>query len=842
MSGAKKAKPGVGWVSIFGLLLIAAVSLPQASAAIPQELVAETNGLSVETKTDDGETDTWRFDLSVIDTDGKAVPNASVYLDAGKIRLSGQVKIGKHLETSRKGDAYQCNDQGELSIDFPTKPNQLQVLFEMDGYGPYLARWVHPSQANQIPNKFTAQVERAWTIGGTVIDENGNPVKDAEIQFYLRYKRRPNDVSISGKVSKVKTDEDGRWLFRQIPNSLYFVDDAKINHPAFQLKTLKLTRPKFEISLDSGNQTGGTITLSKGLMVSGRVVNEQGEAIVGATIRTVSYFDERTAISGEDGRYTIIGCQPEAIDLVATSPGMAIELNRGIIEPKSKDIDFVLKPSKGIRVRVVNEAGKPLAGSRVTPAGWSGSGITHWVTKDLRQFADENGVWEWKEAPLVEVTAFIGAGESGWEETPLDEYNVLRTPEKEVFLGPVKLLPREQEYIITVPTKSFLSGKVTDAVTGEKLESFRVIPGRTAEERRSWFDWGTVFGSGGNYRIPYTRQLHNADFIRIEAVGYHSAISRDVKSDEGDVTLDFKLEPAEMTTTQIVDADGQPVFDAVVVYATEESNFFIRNGHLDFSSMDNSLQLKTDDQGNVEFTNRSEPFLLLILHDRGFARVASEEMTVPKQIKLTEWSVLEGSYSVGQEPSIGIDVLVEAEGLEVRRNGRKGIPNIYARYSGKTNSNGNFRFDRVVPGNNYVGHKKYAGESHVSGVFKRYVAVAGETQNLQLGGKGVPIVGRMLPPKDLDGSKILMNAKLHLTPQKSKDDTGESNSDLFFKTTAKEDGSFRIDDVPSGDWVLTSSHRIPDGPNVISDPIKITVTNEDQGEKNIGDLITKEKS
>lgn len=843
----RRINPGIGWISICGLLLTAVVTLPQLSAASPQELTAESSGLLAGTKTVGDPADTWRFDLSVIDTEGKAVPNATVFVDGGNTPASNQIRIGKYIKTSREGDAFVCNNQGKLSIDFPAKPKQLQILFEMDGYGPYLARWVHPSRVNLIPHEFTVQVEHAWTVGGTVIDEDGNPVKGADVSCYIPYKRRSGGLSLRGKVNEVKTNEEGRWLFRQVPNSLYAVDDARVNHPAFQLGTLKLARPEFEIPQGGGDQSGGTITLTKGLTVSGRIVDEQGRPIVGATVRTLAAFDERRAISGEDGRYTIVGCQPKTLDVVATSPGMAIELNRVTIEPNSKDVDFLLNPSKGIRVRFVDEAGKPLAGLRILPVTWRGLSTTHWALNEIlfNRFADENGVWEWKEAPLDEVAVSVGSPQSAWEETPLGDDNVMRTPLPEVLSGIRTLLARQAEYVITVPTKRFVSGEVTDAVTGEKIKSFRVVPGRIVEERRIWLGWRAIIGSGGTYRIPYTRRL-DVEFIRIEANGYRSAVSRDIESDEGEVTLDFKLEPAEMTATQVVDAEDQPVSGADVVYATEESRLTIRNGHLSsYLGSENSLQLLTDDQGKVEFTTRLDPFQLLILHDRGFARVASENMTVPQQIKLTEWSVLEGNYLVGQEPARGIEVLVEAKGLEVRSNGRKGVPNIYVRYSGKTNGSGDFRFDRVVPGSNYVGHKKFAGESHRSGVFKKYVAVAGETQKLQLGEKGVSIAGRMLPPKVYNGSKIFMNAKLLLSPQKSTGDTGESNSNIFFKVTAREDGSFRIDDVPAGDWILTSSHRVRIGPDLVSigsDPVKISVAPNDPSEKDVGDLLTKEKS
>ncbi|MDB2686067.1 M56 family metallopeptidase [Mariniblastus sp.] len=841
----RRIKPGLGWVSICGLLLVTVITLPQLSAASPQEPIAETNGSPPEATTVDDETEAWRFDLSVVDTEGKVVPNAIVNLVGGKKPAAEKILLGEYIKTSREGDAYQCNEQGKLSIDFPAKPNQFQILFEMDGYGPYLARWLHPSQVNQIPHKFTAQLEHAWAIGVTVVDEDGNPVKNAEISSHIQYKQRPGDVTLRAKFIDAKTDEQGRWVCRQVPNSLYSID-AEINHGAFQFKTLTLARPDFEVPSGAANQAGNAVTLSKGLSVSGRVVNEQGEPIVGATIRTVSFRDARRAISGEDGRYTIGGCLPTTTGMTtavtASSPGMAVEKKSATIEPQGKDLDFVLKPSKGIRVVLVDEAGEPRAGFEVALQRWRDEGpigSAHYAFEEVNKFADENGVWEWKEGPQDEFTIYIKSPKGTWQETPLDEHFIHRTPQAEWVLGPIKLLAREKEYVITLPTKRFVSGEATDAVTGEKIKSFSVVPGRVVGESRSWLENETIIGSDGSYRIPYTRNNYDAFFLRITAAGYRSVISRNIRKDEGELRLDFKLEPAEMTTTQIVDAGGQPVSGAVVAYATGESYVRILNGYLNDAQYGSNQQFTTDDLGKVKFTTRPEPFQLVVLHDRGFARVASEKMTVPQQIKLTQWSVVEGKYSIGQQPAKGVVVFVNAKGLDARRNRKTGMPGIEVDYYGKTNSVGEFRFDRVVPGENYVGHE------HVSGVFKKYVAVAGETQQLEVGGKGVPIVGRMLPPKDQNGSRNSMRAQIFLNPQQPKDGSEKSNSDIFFKAYAEDDGSFQIDHVPPGDWVLTSFHQIASGPDLVSlvsDPVKITVAPNDPSEKNVGDLLTKEKS
>ena len=581
----RSIKPGLGWVSACGLLLITAITLPQLSAANPQETGAEANGLQAVTEQVDDDAGIWRFNLSVVDTEGKAIPNANVYFDVVKTPVTPQILTGKYLNESPDGDVYECNDQGKLSIDFSAKPIWLQLLFRMDGYGRYRALWKDPSQVDQIPQEFTVQVERVGPIGGTVVDEDGNPVKDAEVSVFVKEKNRPGDVSLHGSDIRIKTDKQGRWVCRQF-SEVQYDTNASINHGAFQWKKLKIKRPEFEIASSVENHAGGTIKLSKGFTVSGRVVNGEGKPIAGVTVRTESYFSERQAISGKEGRYTISGCSPSDNSVVATSPGMAVEEKNVSIETDLNDVDFVLKPSKGIHVRFVDEAGKPRPGLEIRFENWRGKDEVYSRLRHVSKNVDDNGVWEWKEAPLDEFSILITTPFSQWSGTPRYQFRRDVSDRTEWFLGPQKLLARQEEYVITVP-KTSVSGKVIDAVTGEKIKSFRVTPGSSQQqdqqEYRGWNGEEMRIGFDGSYRIPHTNHICNKFFFRIDAAGYRSVISRDITRDEGDVTLDFKLQPAATTTTQILDAKGQPASDAAVVFATASSVIAVRNGYLNTS-------------------------------------------------------------------------------------------------------------------------------------------------------------------------------------------------------------------------------------------------------------------
>ena len=832
-------KPALGWVSICGLLLTAVVLLPQLSAASQQTPIVEpavakanpqadkkADAKAKPTATTSSE-DAWRFDLQVVDTEGELVPQARLRISQYHLPEVERVLAGKQGKKTKTRIEFKCDAQGKLSIQLSSKPKVFRFVIRTDGYGPYTAWWSHPNLANQIPQRFTAELERAWTMAGRVVDEAGDPIANTKVSLRFEAKKRPGDQRQGRTGDELTTDEDGRWTFRRAPVSVDLIK-AEINSESHQSKVVSLARKDFEAGPDNAIQPGGTIVLSKGLTLSGKVSNDRGEPLSGAEVRIRFLNSVRRATTGIDGRYQVGGCEPGSIEALISAPGMAIEKKKVSIVPDGDDVDFVLKPSKGIRIRVVDEAGKPLARSQICFQKWRGDSA-YFFFDEVNQYADENGVWEWKEAPLDEFTAGI-------------------CRPKGMNLADQKLIAREEEYVFTPPPQLFVSGTVADSITGEEIKSFRVVLGIRPHGRdRIWIENEAYASSDGTYRIQHESQTYEAHLVRIEANGYRPVVSRDIASDEGEVTLDFKLEPAEMTSTQILDAEGEPVSDAVVVIGSRDSRISIRNGRLLSNKTKNATQLRTNNEGRVEFLPRLDPFQLVILHDRGFAKVVAEKMNIPQEIKLTEWAVVEGKYLLAQQSGEVISVDLNTNGLASHE---KGEPSIFFSYDHITNIGGDFRFDRVVPKDLYVERRTEwvtdeGATRATSRFFKKTVAVAGETQKLQAGKLGLPVVGRLPVHKDVDGSKVWPETTLRLMPQNSEDSSGVPNPDVFFAVSLFSDGSFRIDDVPAGDWVLTGGGYLRSGVDGNSwemegnwdiAPTKFTIADDDQGEKNIGDI------
>ena len=116
-----------------------------------------------------------------------------------------------------------------------------------------------------------------------------------------------------------RSDAQGRWHYDSVPVTAgespaggeYKVE---IDHPQFAPELRCLSRAKFEC--DPQRPAAARIVLKPGITVTGKVTDEHGSPIAGASIRTRLRFALREAVSGADGVYQLHGCEPVMTVLV----------------------------------------------------------------------------------------------------------------------------------------------------------------------------------------------------------------------------------------------------------------------------------------------------------------------------------------------------------------------------------------------------------------------------------------------------------------------------------------------------------------------------------------------
>lgn len=768
------------------------------------------------------------FELLVVDSDGEPVPHASVQLRTTPATVASQIKVGEFTRKARYGSFAKTDAKGRLLFEIPTPPGRFNISIKTPGYGPYWAGWSSSPVKQTIPASFTAQLDRAWRVGLIVVDETGKPIEGVQVHPSIKYKKRPGDFDELHMGARMKTDADGKCSFASVPESLDSVF-AEISHPEFMPDRRRLTRGQFAIK--SGDSPVEKVTLKRGLTVAGTVTDEAGAPIVGALIRTKFFNDVREAKTGDDGSYKLVGCEERMARIVVSAKGKATDMKELRVSPDMEPVDFQMKPGGRIRIRVLNEKDQPVARARIFFQYWRGR-ISYFEFDHISQFTNQNGVWEWNEAPLDEFKADI-CRPGGMQ------------------LGEQPLLARDEEYVFRPPPALVISGGAVDAETKEPIKEFLVLPGILYPGgRTSWTRSQQFSVKDGRYQITHVHDAPQAHLVRIEAAGYLPAVSRGVANDEGKIAVNFELKRGKDVAALVVTPDGQPAVDAQVALGIAGSQISIEGGKIDSGSTRCSRQ-DTDESGRFRFSPQESAFQLVILHPRGYAHVKATTRTMRPTIELQPWARVEGTFKIGKAKAGGVRLTLNTGALH---SYGADVPNIFTSYETTTQPDGSFTFDRVFPGQAYIGRHilllvdEGATEATSSGRMP-FDLVAGETARVMVGGAGRPVIGSLQPPKGFEGKPnwhfALMRVRRYLPqPPKPVDppipadvdadpvkkaawwvkwrqtpagraytaweravevNTRLRDSSPSFTVTVASDGTFRADDVPGGEYTLSVS-------------------------------------
>ena len=233
----------------------------------------------------------------------------------------------------------------------------------------------------------------------------------------------------------------------------------------------------------------------------------------------------------------------------------------------------------------------------------------------------------------------------------------------------------------------------------------------------------------------------------------------------------------------------------------------------------------------------------MITHKTGFAYLKSAEAPVPERIRLTPWARVEGTFRAGSKPLA--DVSLDLSTNAIQSHG-EGEPSIFTRHDTTTGPDGRFVFERVFPGDGRLGRNIVFmvddGATEVTSSKKvRVQLTAGETSHVDVGGDGRPVVGKLEPAAGVK-DKVLWNfaivqvniglPKLPAPPvpagvqndqqryqvwwkEWQLTDEGQAWSGMLeanermtetspgFTASIDRNGTFRIDDVPPGNYVLS---------------------------------------
>jgi len=669
---------------------------------------------------------------------------------------------------------------GRAVLEWPrgAKVNGLELAVRKAGLAPYTIYLDDNAHPLRVPAVKVLRLVPGITIGGLVHDEAGNPVAGAKITVNAR----PSESELSYfsvTIAETTTDAQGRWRVQHAPADLVGVNVAVA------------ARGFLSGGGPPSRDLDAVTVLKRGFTVKGRVVDPHREPVGGASVRFgYAWSSEPKTKTDARGDFVLENCPPGASVVTVRAEGYAPDL-RGVHPEDSPTVELLLGAGHTVRGKVVDRQGKPVAGATVAADTWR-----EHRSLEFRVDTGTDGRFEWRAAPGDVVL-----------------YDLF----KKGYMSRrhVALAPSGADQTITLGPELVISGRVTDASTGRPVPAFHLVQGLVFANnpRVIWMVQDAAEFTGGRYTIKHSEQ-YAGYAVRIAATGYKPADSRVFKPEEGSPSFDFVLTRAaasDLLTGIVVRPDGQHVAEAEVALATPEHPLLFELG-FQFGHGNGMSFAKTGPDGRFTFDAPDGPFLLAAMSDDGYGESRAKSGT----LALQAWGKVKGQAFIGRQPAVNQPISIDRREQRHERNG----VNAFYGHNTRTDAQGRFVFDRVIPGASEVARVVVTdfgdGSSQHMGCWEEPVDVEpGATVEVTIGGKGRPVVGRVVlqaapgvhvdwrtnRPATIEKPRVLNPPPNPIGPDPRRNQRFAANFD--------KDGRFRIEDVPPGHYELTVTIDAP---------------------------------
>ncbi len=740
--------------------------------------------------------------VSVGDSDGKPIDGATLQV----LCFAEKNTMDSLIPKSLGDDKYK--------ITLPAATRALLLEAKAPHHVPSMATWRDDELDTDLGDTFEFRMVKGTEISGRVVDEQGDPIEGATV-FVLDSTGTQDRVRPQEAVRDypVKTGVDGRWVCDVLPKEASEIL-LELTHPDY-ISDSNYGETASRVPVNQLRSGTHQMVMKKGVAVTGRVVDSERKPVVGAMVyqgsdRPGSDFPAtKTDASGE---FTFEHSKLGTMVLTVVAKGLAPDLKVIQVTPEMDEVKFRLEPGKTLRLRAVGPDGEPLSGVYVGADTWRGHRSL--TDAEIPRETNDDGVYIWDNAPSDEV-----------------EFALLATG----FLDKrqYKLTAREEEYTVRFIRPLTVTGSVVNAKTKEPVEVFEVIQGIKLEQGDTihWERNRSKLGNAGTYQsrfdYPYLGHL-----VRIEAPGYEPVVSRVFQSDEGTVTLDFELNPVPAVKGIVKTADGQPVAGAQVVLATADRRVVVENGRL--TDVDRQTVAISDADGKFELPSSAEAFNLLFLNEFGATTIASDEFRTGQTVELLPWASVSGTVMIGSraaaQTSVSLSVLDPTP-----------IDPIMFQISDRTETDdhGHFSFSRVLPDSECLVVRDISIDPRYPIPTHRqwFTTKPGQNIEVNIGGTGRLVVGHATIPKTIAkyhwGICVIMPDLENYQFPEGVDEMSREERQVWFDKWSRteegvaynkkswqsfavvvgDDGRFRIEDIPSGDYTLSLSINTGETPN-----------------------------
>lgn len=370
-----------------------------------------------------------------------------------------------------------------------------------------------------------------------------------------------------------------------------------------------------------------------------------------------------------------------------------------------------------------------------------------------------------------------------------------------------------------------------DSTGNKPLPAFRVIAGVRSGvsgefEKRSerpvvnWQPHTLKVGKDGDLLWPLAK-AYDEMALRVEADGYQPQIWYWIRKQEGPQHIVFQLAEDKGIAGRVLAPDGKPASGATIALALAQRDAVLEEGrlrHADSPPADNPndqwrrpIFAKTDAEGRFTLPSEIEPAALLVVHESGVRELAYDAWRKAPDMRLQDWGRIEGRVLWKDKP--GAD---EPVSLTVHRDDY-GYPGMVGQHSRtKTDREGRFAFERVLPGHVQLSRPIKATEGNAGGIsevimdgmFTHLQVKPGEPTQAVIGGQGRQLTGKLTGRDSWEGVTLHMHPNAPHIGFPGDDEQWKAFSalqsgplgPLLFrdKITPAADGTFTIDNVLPG--------------------------------------------
>ncbi|MDB6036821.1 MAG: mecR1 2, partial [Verrucomicrobiales bacterium] len=684
----------------------------------------------------------------------------------------------------------------------------------------------------EIPADYTLKLTPAVTIGGTVVDEQDAPVTDLRVVFSLSGpipSRSRERVTMMGDYHTEMTDAAGHWSCNHVPPRFGMIA-YRLVHPLFQEKLYACDSPDElgyvgieKISEQDFLAQRALMRVKSGIIIAGTVTDENRQPIAGAKVTQGYDFhsSERNVLTEADGAFRFSNARPGDLSLTFQANVFAPEVISLQLSTNVVTLQIVLHAGRNLLGRVTDESGLPIRDARIEAASPTEDSRTlfEWHTK-----TGDDGRFSWDLAPASQDYAVEASGYQS--------------------LSHVTLVADGIEHIVRLTREGNpavrILGQVLDAETRLPPGSSKIQIWETTREPGGGLSTFTTtaesLSADGQFRLS-TSAGTISYILEAQAEGYSPKRITNEVSGSAEIQVTMELIKADPAAGIVLKPSGEAAARATLaVCGLQERVQMHEEGKLQLGAHSQVTGVIADAQGHFKLPAKYAADFVVVAHPSGFAELPLSTVGSNTTITLQPYGRIAGSVSLGGKALSGETIWLE--NLPWTRTG------ISLHLSARTADDGSFRFDSVPPGEWIVQREVNVRTEGQAGIhiaaYSHGVPVivrSGETSRAELGGNGRPVLGKVIPPDP--GAAVpwadyivTLSLKVAASNAPQQPVRADFQSDEAFQTGQRDfaklnlafwtsepgrtaqrlkrqysvvfgtDGSFRIDDVPPGDYSL----------------------------------------